>query len=266
MIDRNVIASLRNVSKYYKLYNSPKDRLKEALNPFGKIYHTKFYALKDITMEIGQGDIIGIIGRNGSGKSTLLKIIAGILQPNSGEVTINGRISTLLKLGSGFNPYFTGLENLYFYGTILGLCKEEVNNRLDDILSFADIGEYINQPLRTYSSGMKVRLAFSVAVNINPDILLLDEVFSVGDELFRKKSHKRMKDMFESGKTIIYVSHNLRSVRKLCKRVYFLDKGKILISGQSKLIASLYKKYVLGGDKEKQSILEEIEALKLSGC
>ena len=175
---------IENVSKYYKLYNSPKDRLKEALHPQGKPYHNKFFALSDINLSVKKGEIVGIIGSNGSGKSTLLKLIAKVLIPNIGTIEVNGSISALLELGAGFNPDFTGIDNLYFYATILGLPKTVIDEKIEDILTFADIGEYINQPLKTYSNGMKARLGFAIATEIDPDILIIDEVLAVGDAAF----------------------------------------------------------------------------------
>jgi len=192
-----IAISLKNVSKYYKLYNKPKDRLKEALSRSGKIYHKKFYATKNLDLEIKKGEILGIVGKNGSGKSTLLKLITGVLTPDEGSITVNGKISALLELGSGFNPEFTGMQNIFFYGTILGFSKEEMKEKLDDILAFADIGDFIQQPLKTYSSGMKSRLGFAVAVHIDPEILILDEVLAVGDILFRRKCYAKMEEFFK---------------------------------------------------------------------
>lgn len=238
---KNASIHLQHVSKYYKLYNSPKDRLKEALSPGKRKYHRQFYALNDINLDIGRGEIVGIVGRNGSGKSTLLKLIAGVLTPNSGSVAVNGQVSALLELGAGFNPVFTGLDNIYFYGTILGLTRKEMDRKLDDIVAFADIGDFINQPLRTYSSGMKARLGFAVAVHINPDILILDEVLSVGDALFRRKCYAKMEEFFNSGKTILYVSHSADSVNQLCSRAILLERGSIIMDGKAKEVTARYQ-------------------------
>ena len=256
-----IAISLKNVSKYYKLYDRPKDRLKEALNRSGKIYHKKFYATKNLNLEIKKGEILGIVGKNGSGKSTLLKLITGVLKPDEGSVTVNGQISALLELGSGFNPEFTGMQNIFFYGTIIGLSKEEMQEKLDDILTFADIGEFIDQPLKTYSSGMKSRLGFAVAVHIDPEILILDEVLAVGDVLFRRKCYAKMEEFFKGGKTIIYVSHDANSVIELCSRAVFLDKGNVLLDSDAKTVMTYYDKYLFARNDKQKQIKEEIESL-----
>lgn len=259
-----IAISLKNVSKYYKLYDRPKDRLKEALNRSGKIYHHKFYATKNLNLDIKKGEIIGIVGKNGSGKSTLLKLITGVLTPDEGSIKVNGHISALLELGSGFNPDFTGMQNIFFYGTILGFSKEEMQKRVDDILAFADIGEFIDQPLKTYSSGMKSRLGFAVAVHIDPEILILDEVLAVGDVLFRRKCYAKMEEFFKGGKTIIYVSHDANSVNELCTRAVFLHEGNILIDSDAKTVTTLYLKYLLSNKEAQIEILHEITTLSHS--
>ncbi len=253
--------SLKNVSKYYKLYDSPKDRLKEALSFSGKTYHKKFYATKNLDLEIKKGEILGIVGKNGSGKSTLLKLITGVLTPDEGSIKVNGKISALLELGSGFNPEFTGMQNIFFYGTILGFSKKEMEEKLDNILAFADIGDFINQPLKTYSSGMKSRLGFAVAVHIEPEILILDEVLAVGDVLFKRKCYAKMEEFFKSGKTIIYVSHDANSVNQLCSRAIFLDKGSILLDSDANTVTKHYQKYIFSTDNEKEKIKDEILSL-----
>ena len=255
----DIAVSLKNVSKYYKLYKGPKDRLKEALSPFGKIYHQKFYATNSINLEIKKGEILGIVGKNGSGKSTLLKLITSVLMPDEGSIQIKGKISALLELGSGFNPEFSGYQNIFFYGTILGFSKKEMNEKLEDIIEFADIGEFMDQPLKTYSSGMKSRLAFSVAVHIDPEILILDEVLSVGDIHFKRKSYAKMQEFFESGKTIIYVSHSSGEVNRLCTRAIMLHDGEILIDGEPKEVTKYYEKYLFAKDENKKTILDEIK-------
>jgi len=262
-MDTNTAISIKNVSKYYKLYNEPKDRLKEALSLSKKIYHKKFYAIENLNLEIKKGEIIGIVGRNGSGKSTLLKLITKVLVPNQGSIKVNGKISALLELGSGFNPAFTGRQNIFFYGTILGFTKEEMEEKIDDILAFADIGEFIDQPLKTYSSGMKSRLGFAVAVHIDPEILILDEVLSVGDIFFKRKSYAKMQEFFESGKTIIYVSHSANEVNRLCTRAVFLHNGKILLDGKPKTVTKYYEKYLFAKKENQASVIQEIETLNL---
>jgi lipopolysaccharide transport system ATP-binding protein len=253
----------QNISKYYKLYNSPADRLKEALSPTGKAYHKKYYALRDINLSVKKGELLGIVGKNGCGKSTLLKIISGVLTPDSGNVRINGKLSALLELGSGFNPEFTGLQNIYFYGVILGFKREEIDLIVDDILSFADIGEYINQPIKTYSSGMKARLSFSVATVIEPEILILDEILSVGDALFRRKCTARMQTMMNSGCTVLLVSHSEESINRLCTKAVYIRDGEIVLSGLPKHVTKFYLKV---SDSSRiisnREIQKEMEAIK----
>jgi len=262
----DVAISLKGVSKYYKLYNDPKDRLKEALSPFGKKYHHEFYALKDINLEVKKGEILGIVGRNGSGKSTLLKLICGVLTPNGGSVHVNGKISALLELGAGFNPEFSGYKNIYFYATILGLSRQEIDEKMDDIVAFADLGEFMNQPVKTYSSGMKARLGFAVAVHIEPEILILDEVLAVGDSLFKRKCHAKMEEFFKGGKTIIYVSHDTGSITELCSRAILLDTKKVLLDSDPKTVSMYYQKILFSVDDVKvQKIKEELLALKSNG-
>lgn len=244
----DVAIKLDGVSKFYKLYNSPGDRLKEALNPFGKVYHKDFYALKNINLEIKKGEILGIVGKNGCGKSTLLKLIASILVPNQGEITVNGKISALLELGSGFNPDFTGLQNIFFYGAILGISSDSMKEKLGDIMAFAEIGDFINQPLKTYSSGMKSRLGFAVAVHIEPEILILDEVLSVGDVLFQRKCYAKMEEFFKGGKTILYVSHDANSINQLCTRAVLIDEGKIKMDADAKTVTTFYQKMLFSNN------------------
>jgi len=254
----DIAISLKNVSKYYKLYNSPQDRLKESLSFSDKEYHKKFYATKNLNLEIKKGEIIGIVGKNGSGKSTLLKLITGVLTPDEGSIKVKGKISALLELGSGFNPEFTGMQNIFFYGTILGFSKKEMEEKLDDILAFADIGEFIDQPLKTYSSGMKSRLGFAVAVHIEPEILILDEVLAVGDVLFKRKCYAKMEEFFKGGKTILYVSHDANSVKELCTRAIFLEAGNILLDSDAKTVSTYYEKYLFAKDENIEKVKKEI--------
>jgi len=257
----NLAISLKNVSKYYKLYNQPKDRLKEALSLSGQSFHKKFYATQNLNLEVKKGEILGIVGRNGSGKSTLLKLITKVLTPNEGTVEVNGKISALLELGSGFNPEFTGMQNIFFYGTILGYSKEEMNEKLDEIISFAEIGDFIDQPLKTYSSGMKARLGFAVAVHIEPEILILDEVLSVGDVLFKRKSYAKMQEFFENGKTIIYVSHSSNEINRLCTRAVFLLNGEVIMDDKPKLVTKYYEKYLFAKKENQAKVIDEIKNL-----
>jgi lipopolysaccharide transport system ATP-binding protein len=257
----DIAISIKNVSKYYKLYNSPQDRFKEALSFSGKTYHKKFYATKNLDLEIKKGEILGIVGKNGSGKSTLLKLITGVLTPDEGTINVNGKISALLELGSGFNPEFTGMQNIFFYGTILGLSKKEMDEKLDDIIAFADIGDFLNQPLKTYSSGMKSRLGFAVAVHIDPEILILDEILAVGDILFKRKCYAKMEEIFKRGKTIIYVSHNTNEVNRLCTKAVFLLDGKIIMENTPKLVTKYYEKYLFAKKENQAKVILEIKYL-----
>jgi len=240
----DIAIKVENLSKVYKLYNNPVDRLKESINPFRKKYHRDFYALRDLNFEVRRGETVGIIGKNGSGKSTLLKIVTGVLTPSSGAVATNGKISSLLELGTGFNPELTGIENVYFNGTITGYTKEQMDGKLDDIFSFADIGDFIYQPVKVYSSGMYMRLAFAVATAIDPEILIIDEALSVGDAKFQLKCFKRMKAFEESGRTILLVSHDLNSVCSFCKRAIFLHDGRVHDDGESERVTKVYYKTI----------------------
>lgn len=230
------------LTKIYRLYNSPKDRLKELISPGGKKYHREFYALRDLSLRVETGETIGIIGENGSGKSTLLKILTGIIRPTSGTVSVNGRVSSLLELGAGFNPEFTGRDNVYMNGALLGFSRKEMDRRFPEIASFADIGEFIEQPVRTYSSGMYMRLAFSAAVNIDPDILIVDEILSVGDEDFQSKCRQKIQDLRKRGKTVLLVSHDMFTVENICSRTYLLDHGARVTEGKPRDVISTYQK------------------------
>lgn len=242
----NIAIKVENLSKIYKLYNKPIDRLKESLNPGRKKYHRNHYALNDISFEINKGETVGIIGSNGSGKSTLLKIITGVLSQTSGNVEVNGRVSALLELGAGFNSEYTGIENIYLNGTMMGYTKQEIEDKMDEILSFADIGEFINQPVKTYSSGMFVRLAFAVAINIDPEILIVDEALSVGDVFFQLKCYSKFEEFRKMGKTILLVTHDLGSVVKYCDKVILINKGEFVNEDKPKLVVDLYKKLLAG--------------------
>lgn len=237
---------VKGVEKAYKLYDKPSDRLKEALGISRKKKYKEHYALKGVDLTIRQGETVGIIGTNGSGKSTILKIITGVLNPTAGEVTVNGRISALLELGAGFNMEYNGIENIYLNGTMIGFTKKEIDARMEDILSFADIGEYVNQPVKTYSSGMFVRLAFAVAINIDPEILIVDEALSVGDVFFQAKCYHKFEEFKQMGKTILFVSHDLSSISKYCDRVVLLNQGVKLGEGSPKEMIDAYKQVLVG--------------------
>ncbi len=247
-MDKNDYAILlKDVTKVYKLYNKPKDRLFDAFGLLrGKRKPKLNRALDGVSMEIKKGETVGIIGTNGSGKSTILKIITGVLSENSGDVEINGRISALLELGAGFNQQYTGIENVYLNGTMMGFTDEEIKAKLPEILEFADIGDYVYQPVKTYSSGMFVRLAFAVAINIDPEILIVDEALSVGDVFFQAKCYAKFEEFKRKGKTIVFVSHDLSSIAKYCDRVYLLNKGKMLGTGSPKEMIDLYKRVLVG--------------------
>jgi ABC-type polysaccharide/polyol phosphate transport system ATPase subunit len=241
---RAVRIGIQNVSKMYRLYDKPVERLKEALWRGRRTYHKEFWALRDIAFEIGQGETVGIIGRNGSGKSTLLQLIAGIVSPSHGQVEVNGRVSALLELGSGFDPEFTGRENVFMNGAILGLSEKEIADRFEDIRNFAQIGEFIDQPVKFYSSGMFVRLAFATAVNVDPDILLVDEALAVGDAVFQHRCMAKIREIQGKGKTVLFVSHDTGAVQKLCTRAILLEKGKMAYMGKPDAAVQEYYKII----------------------
>jgi ABC-type polysaccharide/polyol phosphate transport system ATPase subunit len=239
-MNNNIAIKVENLTKVYKLYNAPIDRMKEALHPRKKSYHKEFYALNDVSFEIKKGETVGIIGKNGSGKSTLLKIITGVLTPTSGSVTVNGRVSALLELGAGFNPEYTGMENIYFQGNIMGFSREEMDTKIQDIVEFADIGDFIYQPVKNYSSGMFARLAFAVAINVEPDILIVDEALSVGDAKFQNKCMSKIKNMKDCGLTILFVSHATTQITAICSSAIWLNHGILKAIGLAQDVTSLY--------------------------
>jgi len=240
----DVAISVKNLTKTYRIFGHPGDRIKQFFSLGLRQYHREFTALKDVSLEIRKGETVGIIGRNGAGKSTLLQAICGIIKPTSGMVQVKGRISALLELGAGFNPEFTGRENIYFQGAIMGLSRKQMNERLADIMDFAGIAEFIDQPVRTFSSGMFVRLAFSVAVHIEPDILIVDEALGVGDAEFQERSISRMKAMQRDGATIIFVSHSIPSIRNFCRRAVWLEQGEMLQSGGAGDVCLAYQEAI----------------------
>ena len=234
----SVAIRVKDLTKKYKLYQKRSERL---ANAFGKEKNIKeFYALKGVSFEINKGECVGIIGHNGAGKSTLLKLLTGVAFPTSGEIEINGRLASMLELGSGFNPELTGMENIYFNGSLNGLTKEEIDGKLKDILEFADIGNFIEQPVKNYSSGMFARLAFAVAINVDPDILIVDEILSVGDVGFQVKCMEKFNEFKKKGKTILYVSHGLGTVKKFCDRAIWLQKGEVVDDGNSVIVVERY--------------------------
>ncbi len=239
-----VAISLKNVSKCYKRYAHPVDRLKEILLP-GKSRAQEFWALRDINLEVLQGETLGLIGHNGSGKSTLLQIVAGTLTPTTGEVTVKGRIAALLELGSGFNPEFTGRQNVFFNGQLLGLSQKELEDKFDSIAAFADIGDFLDQPVKTYSSGMFVRLAFAVAVSVEPNILIVDEALAVGDIFFQQKCFERIRRLKDSGTTILFVSHDTAAVYRLCSKAILLEMGIAVLHASARQVIDLYEAKLL---------------------
>ena len=260
-MDNNVI-KVKHISKIYKLYDNPMDRLKEALKLTKKKKYTEYYALNDINFEVEKGSTVGLIGTNGAGKSTLLKIITGVLTPTSGEVEVQGKIAALLELGAGFNQEYTGIENIYLNGSMMGYTKEQMDERVNTITEFAGIGDFINQPVKTYSSGMFARLAFAVAINVDPDILIVDEALSVGDIYFQAKCFNKMNEIKAKGTTILLVTHDMGSVIKYCDKVVVLNKGNYLKEGKPKEMVDIYKKLLVNqydDDDEIDEVIMESE-------
>ncbi|MFA9375940.1 MAG: ABC transporter ATP-binding protein [Lachnotalea sp.] len=256
--------SVKNLSKVYYLYEKPIDRLKETLSPFKKIYHKSFYALNDISFDVAQGETVGIVGTNGSGKSTILKIITGVLTPTEGSVVINGKISALLELGAGFNMEYTGIENIYLNGTMMGFTRKEMDVKIKDILDFADIGDFVYQPVKTYSSGMLVRLAFATAINVEPEILIVDEALSVGDVFFQAKCFNKINEIKQKGTTILLVTHDMSSIIKYCDRAVLLNRGNFVEEGKPNKIVDLYKKILANQyDPNKTEATVEAAAIKV---
>lgn len=256
---------VRNLSKAYRIYAKPRDRLLQMLARDKRRYYREFWALREVSFAVRRGETVGIVGRNGSGKSTLLQIICNTLQPSGGEVRSRGRIAALLELGAGFSPEFTGRENVYINASILGLSKAEVDARYASIAAFAAIGDFIEQPVKTYSSGMLVRLAFAVAVNVDPQVLVVDEALSVGDELFQRKCFARIDEIKRSGATILFVSHSGPAVVDLCDRALLLDQGELLAAGAPKTILGNYQRLLYAPAEEQAVLRQRIQAGELAG-
>lgn len=262
-MSKNTVIKIQHLTKSYKLYNQHIDRLKESLNMFGKEYHKKFNALNDVSFSIKRGEVVGIIGKNGSGKSTLLKIITGVLSPTDGRVTVDGKITALLELNAGFDGELTGIENVYLNGSINGFSSEQIDEKINDIVSFAELGDFIYQPLKTYSSGMKARLGFAFAINIEPEVLIIDEALSVGDVAFQRKCYAKIEHMCESEEiTVLFVSHSGGAIKQLCDRAILLSAGQIAIDGNPKEVINLYEKYVGTKNIDIEKIRTEFNALK----
>lgn len=262
----DIAIKVENLSKCYQVYEQPRDRLKQFLFPRTQRllgmppqnYYREFWALRDVSFEVKRGETVGIIGRNGSGKSTLLQLICGTLNPTNGYIQTNGRIAALLELGSGFNPEFTGRENVYMNGIVLGLSYDEINNRFDDIASFADIGEFIDRPIKTYSSGMLVRLAFSVQAMVDPDILIVDEALAVGDEKFQRKCFARLESLKSRGTSIIFVSHTTQQIVELCEKTLLLDRGRRLMYSTSLGVTRTYQKLIYAPPEKQTKLINDL--------
>ena len=253
---------VENVTKIYRLYDKPIDRLKESISLTHKSYHRPFYALQNISFQVEKGETVGIIGTNGSGKSTILKIITGVLKPSEGTVEVNGRISALLELGAGFDMDYTGIENIYMNGSVLGFSKEEMDRKLQEILDFADIGDFVYQPVKTYSSGMLVRLAFALAINVEPEILIIDEALAVGDAFFQAKCFHKLEKIKKSGTTILFVSHDIVSVKKLCSRAVWIERGVMQEVVEAKEVCEKYLSMQIR--KQNEELAQLIEDMSLS--
>lgn len=250
----NIAIKVENLSKLYKLYDNPIDRLKESLSLTKKKYYKEHYALNNINFEVKKGDAVGILGKNGSGKSTLLKILTGVLNQTEGTKIVNGKVSAILELGAGFNPEYTGIENIYLNGTMMGYTREEMQERIPNIIDFADIGDFINQPVKTYSSGMFARLAFAVAINVEPDILIVDEALAVGDTRFQMKCIDKMKSLKETETTILFVSHATEQVKRFCNQAIWIDSGEVKAIGESSEIVDLYETFMRTGEIKQESV------------
>ncbi len=249
---------VKNLTKVYKMYKNPGERVKESLFP--KKYSHKirdFYALRDVSFNIEKGETVGIIGKNGSGKSTLLKILTGVINQTEGIKEMRGSISALLELGTGFNPEYTGIENIYLNGTIMGIPREEMSAKIEEICEFAEIGDFINQPVKNYSSGMFVRLAFAVAINTDPEILIVDEALAVGDYRFQAKCYNKFEEMKEKGKTILFVSHDIDAVRRFCSRAIWLDGGKVVMDGDVNNVSSKYMEFITSNETDAMAIINK---------
>ncbi|MBQ9487954.1 MAG: ABC transporter ATP-binding protein [Selenomonadaceae bacterium] len=265
----DIVIKAEHLSKIYKIYENDIDRLKETFHPFHKRYSKDFFALQDVSFEIRRGENVGLVGKNGAGKSTLLKMITGVLTPSGGTLQVNGRIASLLELGAGFNPDMTGIENIYMNGLLMGQSRDEMNDKIDDIVAFADIDDFVKQPVKTYSSGMFARLAFAVNAFLEPDILIIDEALSVGDSFFQSKCMDKMRKMIESGVTVLFVSHDTYAVKNLCERAFYLHAGKLIMDAPAKDVIEVYRNEIvrmrrelIGEDADKVATL--IEEAKLS--
>ncbi len=246
----DIAIKIEGLTKIYKIFDRPLDRVKEALNPFHKRYSKDFYALNDVSFEIKKGETVGIIGKNGAGKSTLLKIITGVLTPTSGSVEVNGRIASLLELGAGFNPEMTGIENIYMNGSVMGYDKKEMDDKIEAIIDFADIGDFIHQPVKMYSSGMFARLAFAMNSTLEPDVLIVDEALAVGDFMFQFKCMQRFKELQQKGSTILFVTHSTQEIVSSCNRAIFFNEGKLMCDSRDvEMVVYKYERFIRNVDR-----------------
>lgn len=257
---------VRGLSKAYRIFKAPEDRLKQMLFGRWRSFHQEFWALRNVDLDIHRGETVGLIGINGSGKSTLLQLICGTLTPTKGTVQVRGRIAALLELGAGFNPEFTGHDNVFINGAILGMTQKQMEARYDDIVKFADIGEFLDQPVKTYSSGMYARLAFAVAIHVDPEILMVDELLSVGDEAFQRKCFARIREIRNAGATVLFVSHAAPTIVQLCDRAVLLDHGRRLLTANPKHAVAKYQKLVYAPPEKSEEIRQEITKLDASGA
>lgn len=257
-MDKGTI-EVRDLSKVYYLYDKPSDRIRETFSVRKKKYSKEHYALKNINLKINKGESIGIVGTNGSGKSTLLKLVTGVVTPTTGTIKTDGKIAALLELGAGFNPEYTGIENIYLNGTMMGYTEEEMKKRVPDIIEFADIGEFINQPVKSYSSGMFARLAFAVSINVEPDILIVDEALSVGDTRFQVKCIDKMRELQESGTTILFVTHAIEQIKRFCTRAIWIKNGELIEDGEASQVVDLYDNFMKYGEKKIEKVNNEDE-------
>ena len=262
-MDLDIAIQVDNVNKCFEIYDKPQDRLKQSLRRGKHQYYKEFWALRNISFQVKKGETVGIIGRNGSGKSTLLQIIAGTLNPTTGKVWMTGRVAALLELGSGFNPEFTGKENIYMSASILGLDKNEIDEFYSEIVAFADIGDFVNRPVKTYSSGMAVRLAFAVQVVVPKEVLIVDEALAVGDELFQRKCFAKIDEFKKNGGTVLFVSHAASSIIELCDRTILLDSGEVLMVGKSKNVVNLYQKLLYAPEGTRAQLRQEIRTVAM---
>ena len=257
-MDKGTI-EVRDLSKVYYLYDKPSDRIRETFSIRKKKYSKEHYALKNINLKINKGESIGIVGTNGSGKSTLLKLVTGVVTPTTGTIKTDGKIAALLELGAGFNPEYTGIENIYLNGPMMGYTEEDMKKRVPDIIEFADIGEFINQPVKSYSSGMFARLAFAVSINVEPDILIVDEALSVGDTRFQVKCIDKMRDLQESGTTILFVTHAIEQIKRFCTRAIWIKNGELIEDGEASQVVDLYDNFMKYGEKKIEKVNNEDE-------